>query len=121
MKRSLLLSTLVFLCLSCSKPLPELKGYDQSIWKDDYKGCKMSRGIFLESLRAQRDQLKGLSEKDIVTLLGRPDRNDLSKRHEKFYYYFIAPGPGCEGVDSVGLSLIVRFNATGVSREIAIE
>lgn len=120
MKRSLLLSALFF-CVACSKRLPDLTGIDLKAWKDDYKGCLGKRKPFLEDLRSQREKLKGLSEKDLVALLGKPDRNDLSTRHEKFYYYFISPGPGCEGVDSIELALIVRFNATGVSKEVAIE
>ena len=121
MKRSLLFSAFLLLCIACSKPLPELTGFDTKVWKDDYKGCLSSRAQYVESIRSQRDKLKGLSEKDLVSLLGKPDRNDLSERHEKFYYYFISPGPGCEGVDSLGMALIVRFNATGVSKEVAIE
>jgi hypothetical protein len=120
MRRSLLLSAFV-VCLSCSRPIPELTDINLDQWKNDFKGCKGLRSPFTESLRSQKDKLKGLSERDLVALLGRPDRNDLSEHHGKSYQYFIAPGPGCEGVDSVGLSLTVRFNATGVSREVAIE
>ncbi|MEI9921856.1 MAG: hypothetical protein WDO14_24155 [Bacteroidota bacterium] len=120
MKRSLLLSVIV-LCFSCSRPLPDLDRFDQKAWKDDPKGCMGSRESQLASLREQREKLKGLSERDVVTLLGLPDANDLSEHNGKFYYYFITPGPGCVGIDSLGLALIVRFNATGVSREVAIE
>jgi hypothetical protein len=120
MKQSLLLSVLL-ICFCCSRPVPELTDFDQQTWKDDYKGCKGVRGPLAESLHEQRDKLKGLSESDLVTLLGKPDRNDLSEHHEKFYYYFIEPGQGCSGIDSVGKKLIVRFNATGVSKEVAIE
>jgi hypothetical protein len=120
MKQSWLLSLIIF-CCSCSRALPELTGIDVKVWKDDYKGCLGHREPFVDAIRDQRDKLKGLSERDLVKLLGKPDRNDLSERHQKSYYYFISPGPGCEGVDSMSLSLIVRFNATGVSREVAIE
>lgn len=120
MKRSLLLS-IVVLCVCCSKPVPDLTGVDLSVWKNDLKGCKGDREQYVEAIRGQRDKLKGLSELDLVRLIGNPDRNDLSERHGKFYYYFIEPGPGCNESDSVGLSLIVRFNATGVSKEVVIE
>lgn len=76
---------------------------------------------FEENIRSQRDKLKGLSEMDLVKLLGRPDRNDLSERNEKYYYFFIDPAPGCESGDSTATRLIIRFNATGVSKEVAIE
>lgn len=120
MKRRLLFSVLVF-CVACSRPVPELNGVDLQKWKSDYKGCNSTRLAFIDTIRDQKDKLKGLSEGDLTSLLGKPDRNDLSEHHGKFYYYFIEPGPGCAGVDSSGMKLIVRFNATGVSREVAIE
>ena len=119
MKRTLLLSLLIL--VSCSKPIPKIDDVDLTVWKNDPKGCKGQREQYVESLREQHDKLKGLSERDLTKLIGNPDRNDLSERHTKSYRYFIAPGPGCTGVDSIGLSLIIRFNATGVSREVAIE
>lgn len=119
MRRSLLFS--VLLLASCSKPLPDVTGVDFKVWKDDKKGCNSQRGQFIEAIRDQRDKLKGLSERDLIAVLGSPDRNDLSEHHGKHYYYFIEPGLGCNGIDSMRLSLIVRFNATGVSREVSIE
>ncbi len=109
-----------FICLSCSKPLPQLSDVDLSEWKDDPKACNGTRSKFLEPLQRQRDKLKGLSEGDLVDLLGKPDLNDLSRRHEKFYYFYIDKAPACGG-DSTANWLIVRFNAVGLSREVAIE
>ena len=68
---------------------------------------------------AQRHLLTGLSEGDLVSLLGKPDKNDLSEHHEKFYTYYFTPGPECNGGSSYTV-LEVRFNATGVSKEVAI-
>jgi len=116
MKRSLLLSALV-VCFCCSKPVPELDYFDSDDWKNDPKGCNNTRSEYITSLEQQRDKLKGLSEGDLVTVLGRPDRTDLSEHHEKFYYYFIS----CPKADSIGMALIVRFNATGVSKEVVIQ
>lgn len=121
MKRSWLPSILLLCCVACSKPLPELENFDREVWRADRNGCNESRGAFHNSLMTQRDKLKGLSERDVVKVLGAPDRNDLSEHHEKFYYYFITPGPGCDSVQAIGLSLVVRFNATGVSKEVVIE
>lgn len=113
MKRSWRLSALLVLCLACSKPLPQLDGIDLDAWKDDYEGCQNKRIGYTDALKDQKDKLKGLSERDLVSLLGRPNRNDLSEHHEKFYSYFI----GCSK-DSASLILEVRFNATGVSKEV---
>lgn len=116
MKRSLLLSVIV-ICFSCSRPLPELVEFNSDDWKNDPKGCHHVREKYINSLEQQRDKLKGLSEGDLITLLGRPDRTDLSEHHEKFYYYFLR----CPETETVDNALIVRFNATGVSKEVAIE
>ncbi len=118
MRRSLLLSSLL-ICVACSKPAPELADFNLDTWKDDLKGCKGNRVQYLKPLDAQRDKLKGLSERDLIKVLGRPDRNDLSQRHEKYYSYFIEPAPECKG-DSATTILEIRFNATGVSKEVAI-
>jgi hypothetical protein len=108
------------ICFSCSKPLPELSDVDLTAWKDDPKACNGTRAKFLEPLQQQREKLKGLSENELVALMGKPDLNDLSKRHEKFYYFYIDPSPACGG-DSTAMRLIIRFNAVGLSREVAIE
>lgn len=121
MKRRLLPSIAVILLWACSNPLPDLEGVDLAVWKDDRQGCHGKRTPFEESLRSQREKLKGLSEMDVVRLLGRPDRNDLSERNEKYYYFFIDPAPECEAGDSTATRLVIRFNATGVSKEVSVE
>lgn len=121
MKRSLLLSLFVFILIGCSKPLPELTGIDLSEWKDDPHGCKRLRERYLEAIKTQRDKLKGLSELDLVRLLGNPDQKDLRERQERFYYYYIFPGTKCSDGSMTATQLIIRFNATGVSREVAVE
>jgi hypothetical protein len=121
MKRSLLLSVIVVLLTGCGKPLPNLEGVDLVAWKEDRQGCLGKRVPFEESLRNQREKLKGLSEIEVVEMLGRPDLNDLSERNVKYYYFYIDPGPTCANGDSTGTALIIRFNATGIAREVAIE
>lgn len=111
----------MLICFSCTKPVPELENFDAAQWKDDHQGCNGNRLKLIESLRAQRTKLKELSERSLIRLIGRPDRNDLSQRHEKFYYYYIEPSEKCDGGSVDALKLIVRFNAVGLSREVAIE
>lgn len=118
MRLSLLLSVLLF-CISCTKSAPELGDFDPKIWKDDPKGCKGEREQYSDPIFVQRHMLKGLSEIDIVSVLGKPDKNDLSEHHEKFYSYYITPAPECNGATGFEI-LEVRFNATGVSKEVTI-
>ena len=119
MKKSLLFSV-VLVAFSCGKPLPDLSPIDLSLWKEDKGGCKNIRANFLTDLASQKDELKGLSEKDIIGLLGRPDRNELYKRNQKFYYYDIEPGKTCDTL-ATNQQLILRFNAMGRAKEVAVE
>jgi hypothetical protein len=121
MKRSLLLSVFVVLLAGCSNPLPQLDGVNLDVWKEDHKGCLRKRPAFEQSLRDQRGKLKGLSEMDVVTLLGKPDMNVLSERNEKYYHFFLTPSPECNLGDTTFTQLIIRFNAVGISKEATIE
>lgn len=69
----------------------------------------------------QLEELKGLSEKDIIKLLGRPDRNELYKRNQKFYYYDIDPGKACAETIVENQQLVLRFNAMGLAKEVTVE
>jgi hypothetical protein len=119
MKKGLLFS-LVLLAFACGKPLPDLAPIDLSQWKEDKGGCKSIRATFLSELISQRDELKGLSEKDIIELLGRPDRNELYKRNQKFYYYDVEPGKACDSL-AANQQLILRFNAMSMAKEVTVE
>jgi len=111
---------LSLLFITCGKPLPDLTPIDLTQWKDDKGGCKQQRVNFIEELNNQKDELKGLSEKDIIQLLGRPDHNELYKRNQKFYYYDIDPGKSCND-QLTGQQLIIRFTAMGYAKEVSIE
>ena len=116
------LSALLFLVLisSCSKPLPTLEGMDLNKWKDDKNGCAGMRQTMEEALQKEHTKLKGLSEMNIIEMLGRPDQNELYKRNQKFFYYYIRPGILCSSPEPVLLRLQVRFNAMGYAQLVAI-
>jgi hypothetical protein len=112
----------VLLIFSCSKPLPSLEGIDLSKWQEDKNGCNNVRGISRETLDKQKTKLLALDEMQIVTLLGRPDQNELSTRNQKFFYYFLAPSGSCGGKHAENPErLIIRFNAVGLAKEVMIE
>lgn len=123
MKNFRWLSLVVFLLpFSCSKPLPVLEGIDREKWKKDKNACLGERAAMIQTLRSEKEKLKALDEMTLVELLGPPDQHELYKRNQKFYFYFLEPGPPCSGSsDSLALRLSIRFNATGLSKEITIE
>jgi len=118
--RKWLLLSVVSLVFSCGKPLPDLSPIDLAQWKEDKGGCKNIRTSYLAQLTEQKDKLKGLAEGDIIKLLGRPDRNELYKRNQKFYYYDLEPGKSCDST-LTNQQLILRFNAMGRAKEVSIE
>ena len=119
-RHSLLL--LVLLVISCSKPPPTLQNFDTEKWKADKNGCSGERKLLLAALDAQRNDLLGFEELQLVELLGRPDQNELSKRNQKFYFYFIDPAPVCdEKGGKKPKKLTIRFNAMGLAKEVLIE
>jgi len=118
--RKWLLLSVVCIVFSCGKPLPDLSPIDLAQWKEDKNGCKNIRTSYLAQLTEQKDELKGLSEGDIIKLLGRPDRNELYKRNQKFYYYDLEPGKSCDST-LTNQQLILRFNAMGRAKEVSIE
>lgn len=120
---NLLSLSLFFLTvLSCSKPLPTLEGLDASRWKEDKNGCLRQRATMREAIDREKEKLLSLDQMEVVSLLGRPDQNELYSRNQKFFYYFLDPAPACGGESAPGAErLVIRFNAVGLAKEVAIE
>lgn len=111
---------LALLVFACERPLPTLEGIDLKEWKNDKNGCHGKRASMIKPLEEQKKKLQGLTEMQIMALLGRPDQNELYSRNQKFYYYSLEPGKAC-GNAGESKRLSVRFNATGVAKELELE
>jgi hypothetical protein len=111
-----------FIVFSCGKNLPELKGIDKPLWVADKNACSGKRSTMMSFIKREKEKLLSLNEMQVVDLLGRPDQNELSKRNQKFYYYFLQPAPDCmPKADSSSSKLVIRFNAMGLAKEVSIE
>jgi hypothetical protein len=109
-------------CVTCgTRHKGEISGIDWDAWKADRNGCQMTRETYIDTLAAQTDLLKTMSEMEIVELMGRPDETELLERNQKFFTYFLEGGPGCASTDGGSMWLIVRFNAVGLAKEVMIE
>ena len=112
----------LFITISCSSEKATLDNFDTDVWKRDSKACGNERSKFADALMAQKDKLLGFNEIEIVNTLGKPDQQEIYKRHEKFYYYFLEPSAECERVgNDHARRLVIRFNAVGLSKEVNIE
>ncbi len=112
---------LLVLVIACGKPVPDLEGMDLQVWKEDKNACLNKRAPMQNAIRQQKEKLLALDEKKIISLLGKPDQNELYRRNQKFYSYFITPAPACDGAAATPLVLIIRFNAMGLAKEVVIE
>ncbi|MDQ3393901.1 MAG: DUF3192 domain-containing protein [Bacteroidota bacterium] len=116
--------TLLFLytlLISCENKVA-IEGFDGQNWKDDKLGCQGKRDQLAPIILEQRDKILGLSESEILNLMGRADFLELSKRNQKFYFYYFLPGPQCEKTLSgeKNQTLQIRFNSVGYANEIMI-
>jgi hypothetical protein len=114
-------SFLFFLFSSCGKSIPELKGINQEEWKQDRGGCSGIRTQMLDTIQSQKNNLLRLNELDIVNLLGKPDENELLKRNQKIYRFFLTPSASCANHENEPVKLVIRFNAMGLAKEVSIE
>jgi outer membrane protein assembly factor BamE (lipoprotein component of BamABCDE complex) len=113
---------LLLLFFSCGKSLPTLNNIDLKEWLQDKNACNGKRTAMASAIDEQKEKLLGLSENQIVDLLGRPDHNELYKRNQKFYYYFLEPGTSCTNYNErTSKQLVVRFNAMGIAKEVSVE
>jgi hypothetical protein len=113
--------SLLFL-FSCGKSLPTFDNVDLQAWQDDKSGCSGQRTSMMGALKDQSEKLLALSQQDVIRLLGKPDENELYKRNQKFFYYFVQPSKACS--DTVTLEpkkLVIRFNAVGLAKEVEIQ
>src|SRR6478752_7319798 len=98
MKKTAGYSFIFFMLLvACGRPSPTLESVDLKKWYEDRNGCSGERLKMTDALQRQKDKLLGLSEQQIINLLSRPDQNELYKRNQKFYYYFLQPSLHCAG------------------------
>lgn len=99
-----------------------MEDIDLEIWKQDASGCLGKRTSMLQQMDAEKKKLIGLTEQQVITLLGKPDKNELYKRNEKFYYYYAEPSPECDSTTSGSpLKLTLRFNAVGMVKDASVE
>jgi hypothetical protein len=111
----------LFILVSCGKPLPTIEGIELDAWEQDKDACNGKRASTISLLREQKNKLLGLDEMNVVKLLGKPDENELYKRNEKFFHYFLEPSEKCNpGGKKAPLRLNIRFNAMGLAKEVLV-
>lgn len=121
MKSTRSLAILILLFQACTSNVSALKGVDLTGWKQDRNGCEAKRATVMNEVVKRKDELLGLGENEVLSLLGRPDRTELYAHEQKFYHYFMTPSPECSGGSAKASQLIVRFSAMGVATEVTTQ
>ena len=116
-----LLTLLFILFASGCTDSPSIEGLDLELWKNDKYGCDYVRFDYLEILVKGKDKLLNRDQNVIEAILGSPDEHQLDKRKQKFFYYYLEPGPKCGEDISHPIRLQIRFNALGLSSEVFFE
>lgn len=113
---------LLFLAASCTKK-PDLKGFNLDKWKADKGGCNGQRITQISELKAIKQELKGVSSNNVLSLFGPPDIQRLSERNQEYFIYFVENGPHCGSLRPVSdaRTIIFRFSAIKLATEITFQ
>lgn len=102
---------ILLLLQACAK-IPELENVNIEKWKSDKLGCNGSRLEMIESILDQKDKLKGLSQNEVIKLLGNADQHELYERSQKFFIYHLEPSKKCDNyVAGYFKAFYIRFNS----------
>lgn len=116
----LVIFVLTLTTYACSTPLIKEEDFSAKEWKQDPKGCKNERKALFKKLEAQKALLIGETENSIRKFLGKPDEMSLSKRHQKFYVYYITEGSQCTPEKTLnGEKVMLRFNSLNQLNEVS--
>lgn len=112
----------LFSALACNPP-KTIEGFENAGWKKDKMACSGIRERMATDFEQVRKKLIGLSQDEIIDVLGMPDLQRLDTRNQKFFLYYVAAGNQCQDgkVLSVARKIAVRFNATGYVSEVTYQ
>lgn len=119
MKKYFLFSLMLPLLLSCSEPT-RLAGFDSDKWQQDKKGCQNQRRQMIPDFEKIRRELYGRPEAEVKDILGKPDAEQLMRRGQRIFIYYLEPGAQCNERNKLSEAnrAEVRFNALSKVSEI---
>ena len=120
MLKSLYIIFFILFIAGCSSNVSV--SFDNESWKLDSYGCQDKRIKIHKSIIEYQNEILGLTNKEIIKILGKPERNELYQRNQKFFIYYISPASKCNTINSEEtLFLFIRFNAVGLSQEVFVQ
>lgn len=110
--------TVALLFQSACSPSPKIEDFDSTAWIKDVNGCEGMRKELCPILEPQRKKLKGLSETELVTVLGKPNKVQIMERQQKYFFYTIQDPVQCHRTEWEHVELKIRFGATNKVTEV---
>lgn len=119
MKKIIQLTIGICLLNACTKKA-DPGDFDVKAWLDDPKGCQGVRATMSEDLAELRPKLLGCYQKQIIKVLGTPEEQELYRRSQTYYIYYIDPAEDCPNAAQNPRKLEVRFTALGIANELNV-
>jgi len=112
MKINLIIPYTFFLLIIACGEVPELENINLKKWKEDKNACKEYRVKVVDNLLSQKEKLRGLSQNEMINLLGAADKHQLYERSQKFFIYYLNPNENCDQyTEGYVKALYIRFNS----------
>lgn len=108
MKKLFGLAILLTACYS----QPVIENFDKSKWVQSIENCDGYRDQAVDELLKQQDKLLGKNQNEMINLLGKPLKNELYNRNQKFLYYRL----DCKDEKQ----LMIVFDALGRTNELRV-
>lgn len=110
-----LLIFLMLLTAACTEN-KTFENFNSAAWKKDKLACKGERKRIAGDFEQIRRELLGMTQEEVLSLLGRPDFQLLMERTQKAYVYFVEPGVQCQGEKETSKARTVSFRFNAVNR-----
>lgn len=117
--KTFLFTSILFL-VACSDRSTQLD-FDSEAWKNDPKGCSGIRGDLVAKIKKIKPNLIGLDELTVLSVFGKPEKEQLSSRGTKTFYYYINGGRDFCGTNEVPWILSIDFGALNNVRMITFQ
>ena len=117
----IIFATLTLGCHQKKKKINRLQKFESELWIQDKNGCTGNRLEMKNQLLSLKHNMRGLKTDEIESYLGTPDAQELYTRSQRYYIYFLEPGPKCENAREHPQALFVRFSAVGIANEFIIK
>src|SRR5690606_24103495 len=114
---------LLILSLASCQGKTDITNFNEDQWKQDAYACKEQRANMEKDLLGARKELLGLTQQEIRKLLGKPERQELYTRGQKFFMYYLSPAVRCKEAGEITNARMVffRFSALNEVNEIFVE